>query len=34
MPHGTNLREPGLMVDIGMTPRESLIATTGIAAEC
>jgi imidazolonepropionase-like amidohydrolase len=34
MPHGTNLRELGLMVDIGMTPMESLVATTRVAAEC
>ncbi len=34
MPHGTNLRELGLMVNIGMTPMESIVATTKIAAEC
>ena len=34
MPHGTNLRELGLMVNIGMTPMEALVATTKIAAEC
>lgn len=34
MPHGTNLRELGLMCDIGMTPMESLVATTKVAAEC
>ncbi len=34
MPHGTNLRELGLMVDIGMTPMEAIIATTKIAAQC
>jgi imidazolonepropionase-like amidohydrolase len=34
MPHGTNLRELGLMCDIGMTPMESLVATTKTAAEC
>ena len=34
MPHGTNLREMGLMVDIGMTPMESIEATTRVAAEC
>jgi imidazolonepropionase-like amidohydrolase len=34
MPHGTNLRELGLMVDIGMTPMEAIIATTKTAAEC
>jgi imidazolonepropionase-like amidohydrolase len=34
MPHGTNLRELGLMVNIGMTPMETIVATTKIAAEC
>ncbi len=34
MPHGTNLREMGLMCDIGMTPMESIVATTRTAAEC
>lgn len=34
MPHGTNLRELGLMVDIGMSPMEALVATTKTAAEC
>ena len=34
MPHGTNLRELGLMVNIGMTPMQSIVATTKIAAEC
>jgi imidazolonepropionase-like amidohydrolase len=34
MPHGTNLRELGLMVGIGMTPMESIVATTKTAAEC
>jgi imidazolonepropionase-like amidohydrolase len=34
MPHGTNLRELGLMCDIGMSPMESLVATTKMAAEC
>ncbi|HEX6923588.1 MAG TPA: amidohydrolase family protein [Bacillales bacterium] len=34
MPHGTNLRELGLMCDIGMTPMESVVATTKTAAEC
>ncbi|KPV42409.1 metal-dependent hydrolase family protein [Alicyclobacillus ferrooxydans] len=34
MPHGTNLRELGLMCDIGMTPMESIVATTKVAAEC
>ena len=34
MPHGTNLRELGLMVEIGMTPMEAIVATTKTAAEC
>jgi imidazolonepropionase-like amidohydrolase len=34
MPHGTNLRELGLMVNIGMTPMEAIVATTKLAAEC
>jgi imidazolonepropionase-like amidohydrolase len=34
MPHGTNLRELGLMVNIGMSPMESIVATTKTAAEC
>ena len=34
MPHGTNLRELGLMVKIGMTPMEAIVATTRTAAEC
>lgn len=34
VPHGTNLRELGLMADIGMSPMEVLVATTSIAAEC
>jgi imidazolonepropionase-like amidohydrolase len=34
MPHGTNLRELGLMVNIGMTPMDSIVATTKKAAEC
>lgn len=34
MPHGTNLRELGLMVNIGMKPMESIVATTRIAAQC
>ena len=34
MPHGTNLRELGLMVNIGMTPMEAIVATTRVAAEC
>ncbi len=34
MPHGTNLRELGLMADVGMSPMEVIEATTRIAAEC
>jgi imidazolonepropionase-like amidohydrolase len=34
MPHGTNLRELGLMVNIGMTPMEAIVATTRTAAAC
>ncbi len=34
MPHGTNLRELDLMCGIGMTPMESIVATTKLAAEC
>jgi len=34
MPHGTNLRELGLMVEIGMTPMEAIVASTRTAAEC
>ena len=33
-PHGTNLRELGLMVDIGLTPMEAIVATTRTGAEC
>ena len=32
--HGTNLRELGLLCDIGMTPMEALVATTRVAAQC
>lgn len=32
MPHGTNLRELGLMVEGGMTPMEAIVATTKSAA--
>jgi len=32
--HGQNLRELGLMVGIGMTPMEAIVATTRTAAEC
>lgn len=34
VPHGTNLRELGLMADLGMSPMEVLVATTRTAAEC
>jgi imidazolonepropionase-like amidohydrolase len=34
MKHGTNLRELGLMCNVGMTPMESIVATTRVAAEC
>jgi imidazolonepropionase-like amidohydrolase len=34
MPHGTNLRELGLMADVGMSPMDVLVATTKTAAEC
>lgn len=34
MAHGTNLRELGLMYEIGMSPMEAIIATTRTAAEC
>lgn len=34
MPHGTNLRELGLMSKIGMSPMEALVATTKVAAAC
>ena len=34
MPHGTNLRELGLMCNIGMTPMQAIVATTRTAAEC
>lgn len=34
MPHGTNLRELCLMCEIGMSPMESIVATTRTAAEC
>jgi imidazolonepropionase-like amidohydrolase len=33
-PHGQNLRELGLMVDIGMSPMEAIVASTKTAAEC
>ena len=34
MAHGSNLRELGLMCEIGMSPMESVMATTKVAAEC
>lgn len=34
MKHGTNLRELGLMNDIGMTSAETIVASTKTAAEC
>ncbi len=34
MPHGTNLRELGLMCNIGMSPMQALVATTKVASEC
>lgn len=34
MKHGTNLRELGLMADAGMTPMETIVASTKTAAEC
>ncbi len=33
-PHGINLRELGLLCEIGMTPMEAIIASTKTAAEC
>ncbi len=34
VPHGTNLRELGLMYDVGMQPMDVLVASTKTAAEC
>ncbi|MFB5189507.1 metal-dependent hydrolase family protein [Alicyclobacillus fastidiosus] len=34
MAHGTNLRELGLMCEIGMSPMEAIVATTKTAAAC
>jgi imidazolonepropionase-like amidohydrolase len=34
MEHGRNLRELSLMCDIGMSPMESILASTKVAAEC
>ncbi len=33
-PHGQNLRELGLLVEIGMSPMEAIIASSKTAAEC
>jgi imidazolonepropionase-like amidohydrolase len=34
MPHGINLRELELLCEIGMSPMESILASTRVAAEC
>jgi imidazolonepropionase-like amidohydrolase len=34
MPHGTNLRELGLMCSLGMHPMQAIVASTKTAAEC
>ncbi|HVC21353.1 MAG TPA: amidohydrolase family protein [Vicinamibacterales bacterium] len=34
IPHGTNLRELGLMCDVGLSPMAAITATTKTAAEC
>ena len=34
MPHGTNLRELGLMCHVGMSPMDAIVATTKVAAAC
>src|SRR5699024_1402442 len=34
MAHRTNLRELGLMCEAGMSPMESIVASTKVAAEC
>ena len=34
MKHGTNLRELGLMCNVGLSPMDSIVATTKVAAEC
>jgi len=34
MPHGTNLRELGLMCSVGMSPMQAIVATTKVAARC
>ncbi len=33
-PHGTNAEELAVMVELGMTPMEAIVATTKTAAEC
>ncbi len=33
-PHGTNLRELGLMCDLGISPMDSIVAATRVASEC
>jgi imidazolonepropionase-like amidohydrolase len=33
-PHGRNLRELALMVEVGLSPMEAIVATTRTAAEC
>ena len=33
-PHGQNLRELGLMVEVGMSPMEAIVSSTSLAAEC
>lgn len=34
MPHGTNLRELGFMCNVGMSPMDTIVATTKVAAGC
>jgi imidazolonepropionase-like amidohydrolase len=34
VPHGTNLRELGLMCDAGMAPMDVIVSATKTAAEC
>ncbi|GGB39168.1 aryldialkylphosphatase [Lentibacillus populi] len=34
MEHGTNLRELGLLCEVGLTPMEAIVASTKTAAEC
>ncbi len=34
MPHGTNLRELGLLVEAGLSPMDAIVASTKTAAEC